>query len=51
MTLRTTFRSEPDPQNNGCWRIVNATTNVILAHGMTKADADSFVEKKNKQKK
>lgn len=45
------LRSEPDTQNSGYWRIVNATTNKILAFGMTKSDVDGFVAQKNKQKK
>lgn len=47
----TIWRSEPDPENRGHWRIVNNANGKTVVYGLSKIDADSFVERRNKQER
>ena len=46
----TTWISTTDPQNPGQWRIVTSEGRTIV-FGLSKKDADSFVEQRNKEQK
>ena len=47
----TTWKPEPDPENHGHWRIVNVTTGKTVVYGLTKTDAENFVERRNYQER
>lgn len=47
----TTWFSQPDPDNPGHWRIVNNANGKTVVYGLSRQDADSFVERRNKQER
>lgn len=47
--MKPIWRSEPDTQNPGSYRIVNVSTGKTVVYGLSQQDADSFVARRHKQ--
>lgn len=45
----TLWKAEPDPHNANQWRIINDTTGKTVVSGLSQADADAFVRRRNWQ--
>lgn len=45
----TPWKYVPDPNNPGQWKIINSATLKTIVYGLTKIDADSFADRRNKQ--
>jgi len=46
----TTWISAPDPKTPGHWQIVTSAGQTVV-YGLTKLDAENFVEQRNKEQK